>query len=96
MSPDNFLHLHDIVLGFALKGTRQTRSLECLGIYVWTCAHNQAFQRSRDRFKRSLDTFSRKVSHVAEVMCRCADYILVLADSTYVGVKWTLGTCTIL
>ena len=50
MSPDNLLHLHDILLGFGLKGTRETGSLECLGIYVWTCAHNQATRRSRDRF----------------------------------------------
>ena len=58
---------------------------------MWTCAHNQAFRRSRDRFERSLDTVSRKVSHVTEVMCRWADYILVPADSTYAGVKWQLG-----
>jgi len=34
MSHDNFLHLHNILLGFGLKGTRETGSLECLGIYV--------------------------------------------------------------
>ena len=77
MSPDNVLHLHDILLGFGLKGTRQTGSLEYLGIYVCTCAHNQAFRRSRDRFKRSLDTISRKVAHVTEVICKWADAILV-------------------
>ena len=92
MSPDDFMHLHVILLGFGLKGTRQTGSLETLGIYVWTCAHNQALRRSRDRFERSLDTVSRKVTHVAEVICRWADSILVPADSTYVGVKWQLGT----
>ena len=59
---------------------------------MWTCAHNQAFRRSRDRFERSLDTVSRKVSHVTEVMCRWAYHILVPADSTYAGVKWQLGT----
>ena len=59
---------------------------------MWTCAHNQAFRRSRDRFERSLDIVSRKVSLVAEVMCRWADYILVPADSTYAGVKWQLRT----
>ena len=40
ISPYNLLHLHNILLGFGPKGTRQTGSLECLGIYVWTCAHN--------------------------------------------------------
>ena len=59
---------------------------------MWTCAHNQAFRRSKDRFEWSLDTVSRKVSHVVEVICRWANYILVLADSTYAGVKWQLGT----
>jgi len=87
MSPDNLLHLHNILLGFVLKGTRETGSLECLGIYLWTCAHNQASRRSRDRFERSLDTVSRKICHVTEVMCRWAYHILVPADSTYAGVK---------
>ena len=59
---------------------------------MWTCVHNQAFRRSRNRFERSLDTVSRKVSHVAEVIYRWADYILVPADSTYARVKWQLGT----
>ena len=59
---------------------------------MWTCAHNQAFQRSRDRFKRSLDTISRNVSHVTEVMCRWADTILIPTDNTYAGVKAQLGT----
>ena len=59
---------------------------------MWTCAHNGATRRSRDRFERSLDTVSRKVTQVAEVMCRWADSILVPADSTYAGVKWQLGT----
>ena len=40
MSPDDFMHLHDILLGFGLTGTQQTGSLEALDIYVWTCAHN--------------------------------------------------------
>ena len=92
MSPDNLLHLHDILLGFGLKGTRETGSLECLGIYVWTCAHNQAVRRSRDRFERSLDTVSRKMSHVTEVMCRWADTILIPTDNNYAGVKAQLGT----
>ena len=92
MSPDNLLHLHNILLGFGLKGTRQTGSLECLGIYVWTCAHNQAVRRSRDRFEQSLDTVSRKMSHVAEVMCRWAHSVLVPADNTYTGMKWQLET----
>ena len=38
MSPDNLLHLHNILLGFGLKGTREIGSLEYLGIYLWTCA----------------------------------------------------------
>ena len=92
MSPDNFLHLHDILLGFGLKGTRETGSLECLGIYVWTCAHDQAVRRSRDIFERSLDTVSRKMSHVTEVMCRWAHSVLVPADNNYAGVNWQLGS----
>ena len=54
MSPDNLLHLHNILLGYGLKGTRETGSLECLGIYLWTCAHNLATRRSSDRFEQSL------------------------------------------
>ena len=59
---------------------------------MWTCAHNQAVRRWRDRFERSLDTISRNVTHVIEVIYRWADYILVPADSTYAGVKWQFGT----
>jgi hypothetical protein len=70
MSPDDFMHLHDILLGFGLNDTQQTGSLEALGIYVWTCAHNQATRRSRDRFEWSLDIVSRKITHVTEVMYR--------------------------
>jgi hypothetical protein len=58
---------------------------------LWTCAHNLGVRRSRDRFERSLDTVSRKVSHVAEVMSRWSDYILVPSDSTYARVKQQLG-----
>ena len=92
MSPADFLWLHDILLGFGLKGTRQTGSLETLGLYVWTCAHNSATRRSRDRFERSLDIVSRKVTHVAEVMCRWVDTILIPTDNTYAGVKAQLRT----
>ena len=92
MSPDDFMHLHDILLGFGFKGTQQTGSLEALGIYVWTCAHNQATRRSGDRFERSLDIVSRKVTHVAGVICRWANGILVPTDSTYAGVKSQLAT----
>ena len=53
---------------------------------MWTCAHNEAARRSRDRFERSLDTVSRKVTHVAEVICRWADSILVPTDRSYAGV----------
>jgi hypothetical protein len=59
---------------------------------VWTCAHNSAIRRSRDRFERSLDIVSRKVTHVAEVMCRWANTILVPTDNTYASVKAQLGT----
>ena len=34
----------------------------------------------------SLDTVSRKVTHVAEVICRWADSILVPTDRSYAGV----------
>ena len=70
----------------------ETGSLECLGIYLWTCAHNQAVRRSRDRFEQSLDTVSRKISHITEVICRWAHSILVLADSSNAGVNWQLGS----
>ena len=33
---------------------------------------------------------NRKVTHVAEVICRWVDSILVPADSTYARVKWQL------
>ena len=87
MSPDAFLHLHNILVEYGLKGTQQTGSIETLGLYVWTCAHNGAARRSRDRFERSLDTISRKVTHVAEIVSRWADSILVPIDSTYAGVQ---------
>ena len=32
------------------------------------------------------------MSHVADVMCRWAHYVLVPADCSYAGVKWQLGT----
>ena len=92
MSPDNLLHLHNILLGFGLKGTRETGPLECLGIYLWTCAHNLATRRSSNEFERSLDTISRKISHVTEVMCWWAHSVLVPADSSYAGVNWQLGS----
>lgn len=87
MSPDDFLHLHDILHGFGLKSTRQTGSMEILAMYVRTCAHHGATREGRDRFVRSLDTISRKVTHVAEVMQRWADTIIVPYDITYAGVK---------
>ena len=59
---------------------------------MWTCAHNGATRRRRDRLERSLDTVSRKVTHVADVMCRWADSILVPTNNTYAGVKAQLGT----
>lgn len=87
MTPDEFLKLHDILVGFGLRGTRQTGSEETLGIYLWTCAHSLAVRRSKDRFERSLDTVSKKITHVSEVMSRWADYIFVPSDITYGGVK---------
>jgi len=92
MSPDAFLHLHNILVEYGLKGTQQTGSIETLGLYVWTCAHNGAARRSRDRFERSLDTVSRKVTHVAEIVSRWADSILVPIDSTYAGVHAQFAT----
>ena len=86
MSPDVFLYLHNILLEYGLKGTQQTGSIETLGLYVWTCAHNGAARRSRDIFEQSLDTVSRKVTHVAEVICIWADSILVPTDRSYAGV----------
>ena len=59
---------------------------------MWTCAHNQATRRCKDRFERSLDTVSRKMSHVTKVMCRWAHSVLVLADNSYAGVNWQLGS----
>lgn len=87
MCPDDFLHLHDILHGFGLNSTRQTGSMEILAMYVRTCAHHGATREGRDRFVRSLDTISRKVTHVAEVMQRWADTIIVPYDITYAGVK---------
>jgi len=70
----------------------KTGSIEALGIYVWTCAHNQATRRSGDRVERPLDIVNRKVTHVAEVICRWANSILVPTDITYAGVKSQLAT----
>lgn len=70
MSPDDFLHLHGILLGFGLKSTRQKGSKEILAMYLWTCGHRGATREGRDRFVRSLDTISRKVTHVTKVMQR--------------------------
>lgn len=94
MSPASLLQLHEILVNHhGLRGTQQTRSIEALARFVWTCAHNEACRQSRDRFARSLDTISRKMSHVADVMHRFANTILVPKDQTYITVHQDLILC---
>jgi len=59
---------------------------------VWTCAHNEAARRSGDRFEWSLDTISRNVTHVAWIISRWADSILVPIDRSYAGVHAQFST----
>lgn len=68
MSPEAFLHLHDMLLPYGLRSTRECGSKEALGLFIWTCAHGSAVRESQDRFERSLDTISRYVTAVADVM----------------------------
>ena len=39
MTPDAFLNLHDRLLPYGLKSTKECGSMEALGLYIWTCAH---------------------------------------------------------
>ena len=59
---------------------------------MWTCAHNRAARRSRDRFEQSLDTVSRKVTHVVKIISRWTYSILVPIDSSYAGVHAQFST----
>ena len=91
MSRDAFMHLHNMLLSFGLPSTDKCSSVEALGIYVWTCAHQSASRECKDRFERSLDTVSRKVTALAEVMYRWAQTILVPADRNYPRVSQKLA-----
>ena len=91
MSPDAFMHLHEILLPFGLPETDKCTSVEALGMYIWTCAHQSASRECKDRFERSLDTVSRKITVVAEVMYRWADTVLVPADRNYTCVSHKLA-----
>ena len=72
MSRDDFLNLHDRLLAYGLQCTKECRSMEALGLYIWTCAHGSGVRECRDRFERSLDKISRKTSKVEEIMFRWA------------------------
>ena len=74
MSCDAFMHLHNMLLPFGLPSTDKCSSVEALGMYVWTCAHQSASRECKDRFERSLDTVSRKVTALAEVSRKGTDY----------------------
>ena len=39
MSRDAFLNLHDCLLPYGLKSTKECDSMKALGLYIWTCAH---------------------------------------------------------
>ena len=91
MSPDAFMHLHETLLPFGLPEIDKCTSVEALGMYIWTCAHQSASRECKDRFERSLDTVSRKIILVAEVMYRWADTVLVPADRNYARVSHKLA-----
>ena len=88
---DAFMHLHDTLLPFGLPSTDKCTSVEALGMYIWTCAHQSASRECKDRFERSLDTVSRKITVVAEVMYRWANTVLVPADRNYACVSHKLA-----
>ncbi|CAD6334595.1 unnamed protein product [Miscanthus lutarioriparius] len=89
---DAFMHLHDTLLPFGLPSTNKCTSVEALGMYIWTCAHQSASRECKHRFERSLDTVSRKLTAVAEVMYRWAKTVLVPADRKYARVSQKLAT----
>jgi len=91
MSRDAFLNLHDRLLPYGLKSTKDCGSMEALGLYIWTCAHGAGVRECRDRFERSLDTISRKTSKLAEIMFRWAQTVLVPADRHYTQVSSELA-----
>jgi len=91
MTRDAFMHLHDTLLPFGLPSTDKCTSVEALGMYIWTCAHQSASRECKDRFERSLDTVSRKLTSVAEVMFRWANTVLVPADRNYARVSQKLA-----
>ena len=70
MTHDAFMHLHDTLLPFGLPSTDKCTSVEALGMYIWTCAHQSTSRECKHRFARSLDTVSRKLTVVAEIMYR--------------------------
>jgi len=80
-----------MLLSFGLPSTDECNSVEALGMYVWTCAHQSASREYKDRFERSLDTVSRKVTALAEFMYRWAKTILVPADRNYPRVNQKLA-----
>ena len=80
MSRDDFMHLHETLLSFGLPVTDKCTSVEALGMYIWTCAHQSASRECKDRFERSLDTVSRKLTSVAEVMFRWANTVRIIGN----------------
>ena len=42
MSRDDFMHLHETQMPFGLPVTDKCTSVEALGMYIWTCAHQSA------------------------------------------------------
>ena len=72
MSRDAFMQLHNMLLPYGLPSTAKCDSVEALGMYVWTCAHQSTARECKYRFKWSLDTVSRNVTEVAHVMYRWA------------------------
>ena len=90
MTRDAFMHLHDTLLPFGLPSTDKCTSVEALGMYIWTCAHQSASRECKDWFERSLDTVSRKIIGVAKVMYRWTSTVLVLADRNYARISQKL------
>ena len=50
MSRDAFMHLHNMLLPFGLPSTDKCNSVEALGMYVWTCAHQSTSIECKYRF----------------------------------------------
>jgi hypothetical protein len=72
MSRDAFMQYHNMLLPYGLPRIDKCDSIEILGMYVWTYAHQSAARECKYRFEWSLDTISKRITEVAHVMYRWA------------------------